>query len=132
MTDHVQRARELLIKLPSSAAIASSQKAWDFAMELITTALTQAHAQGRQDKGAVCAEPRVYRLSGPGAPTADYVLATDYEKAHAQGRRAGLEEAAGICEAEALVDDKRGYYGNEMAKAIRVRANEIIQQAKRP
>lgn len=43
----------------------------------------------------------------------------------ADAERRGLERAAGICEAEALIDDERGYYGKEMAKAIRLKADEI-------
>lgn len=45
-------------------------------------------------------------------------------KALADERRRALEEAAGLCEAEALIDDERGYYGKEMAKAIRAKAIE--------
>lgn len=42
----------------------------------------------------------------------------------ADARRAGLEEAVKLCEAEALIDYERGYYCNEMAKAIRAKAAE--------
>lgn len=38
--------------------------------------------------------------------------------------RRGMERAATMCEAEALIDDERGYYGKEMAKAIRAKATE--------
>lgn len=40
----------------------------------------------------------------------------------ADERRRAFEEAAKLCEAEALIDDERGYYGKEMAIAIRAKA----------
>lgn len=46
------------------------------------------------------------------------------DKALADERRRVWEEAAVLCEAEALIDDERGYYGKEMAKAIRAKATE--------
>ncbi len=33
----------------------------------------------------------------------------------------GLEVAAILCEREAIIDDERGYYGKEMARAIRAK-----------
>lgn len=47
-----------------------------------------------------------------------------YDAALADAERAGMERAAVLCEAEALIDDERGYYGKEMAKAIRTKAIE--------
>lgn len=48
-------------------------------------------------------------------------LGANIEKALADAERAGMERAAKVCEAEALIDDDRGYYGKEMAKAIRAK-----------
>lgn len=42
----------------------------------------------------------------------------------AEAERRVWEEAAKLCEAEALIDDERGYYGKEMAKVIRAKAAE--------
>ena len=53
------------------------------------------------------------------------ILIDHIAHALADAERRGLERAAGICEAEALIDDERGYYGKEMAKAIRLKADEI-------
>ena len=44
------------------------------------------------------------------------------EQSLADERKRAFEEAATMCEAEALIDDERGYYGKEMAKAIRAKA----------
>lgn len=55
----------------------------------------------------------------------DVEFAESIAHALADAERRGLERAAGICEAEALIDDERGYYGKEMAKAIRLKADEI-------
>jgi len=42
--------------------------------------------------------------------------------AFVQVRREALEEAVKLCEADAAIDDERGYYGKQMAQAIRKRA----------
>lgn len=42
----------------------------------------------------------------------------------ADAERGAYENAAKVCEVEALIDDERGYYGKEMAKAIRAKATE--------
>lgn len=42
----------------------------------------------------------------------------------ADAERRVREEVAKVCEVEALIDDERGYYGKEMAKAIRAKAIE--------
>lgn len=47
-----------------------------------------------------------------------------FDRALADAERGAYENAAKVCEAEALIDDERGYYGKEMAKAIRAKATE--------
>ena len=54
----------------------------------------------------------------------DVDFAESIAQALADERRRVWEEAAVLCEAEALIDDERGYYGKEMAKAIRAKATE--------
>lgn len=57
-------------------------------------------------------------------PQGQWILYSDLASALADAERRGMERAAASCEAEALIDDERGYYGKEMAKAIRAKATE--------
>lgn len=54
----------------------------------------------------------------------DVEFAESIAAALADAERGAYENAAKVCEVEALIDDERGYYGKEMAKAIRAKATE--------
>ncbi len=86
----------------------------DKRVEAIAQALADAERRGLERAAKVVEQMKIQ--------TCAIRNETAITQAHAAGRREGLEEAAKMCEAEALIDDERGYYGKEMANAIRAKA----------